>query len=196
MTFGNCSQAFMDKQRPDPEQFRSENPGDDAVTNAILPVSDTKDCFSDGDLGKCAWAGIAVTPLKPLKWGKSAVTGIKGLLAGSKGGKRAAETAVAGERAVAIGPAPENAWKVLESVGSRNSSLPGYKGGGAFANDGRAGSQVLPRATSAGDAVKYQEWDVNSFVKGVNRGTERLVTGSDGSAFYTNDHYLSFVQFR
>lgn len=33
-------------------------------------------------------------------------------------------------------------------------------------------------------------------VKGVDRDGRRLVTGSDGSAFYTTDHYLSFIQIR
>jgi len=43
--------------------------------------------------------------------------------------------------------------------------------------------------------MNYTEWDVNPFIKGVNRGTERVVIGSDGSAYYTGDHYESFLQF-
>jgi hypothetical protein len=42
---------------------------------------------------------------------------------------------------------------------------------------------VLPR----GNGVTYREWDVNPNIKGVDRGGERLVTRSDGSAWYTND---------
>ncbi|WP_425552676.1 ribonuclease domain-containing protein [Kribbella alba] len=38
--------------------------------------------------------------------------------------------------------------------------------------------------------------DVNPKVKGVDRGSERLVTGSDGSAWYTTDHYQSFFPVR
>jgi guanyl-specific ribonuclease Sa len=55
---------------------------------------------------------------------------------------------------------------------------------------------VLPQTTPGGDPITYQEWDVNPYQKGVNRGAERLVTGSDGSAWYTNDHYSTFVQVR
>ena len=71
----------------------------------------------------------------------------------------------------------------------------GYKGGSGFANDGREGSQILPGETSGGDPITYREWDVNPNVKGVDRGGERIVTGSDGSAYYTNDHYKWFTQF-
>jgi len=104
----------------------------------------------------------------------------------------AAETA---DGAIAIGSAPENAWSVLDRVVAKKSPFPGYKGGGGFANDGREGSQILPRSTSGGDAITYQEWDVNPYVKGVDRGDERIVTGSDGSAYYTSDHYKWFTQF-
>ncbi|MGO9868230.1 MAG: ribonuclease domain-containing protein [Rhodomicrobium sp.] len=44
--------------------------------------------------------------------------------------------------------------------------------------------------------MTYQEWDVNPRVPGVNRGAQRLVTGSDGSAYYTDDHYKTFTQIR
>ncbi|WP_245581263.1 ribonuclease domain-containing protein [Propionicicella superfundia] len=44
--------------------------------------------------------------------------------------------------------------------------------------------------------VAYREWDVNPYTKGVNRGTERIVTGSDGSAYWTGDHYDTFLMFR
>ena len=32
--------------------------------------------------------------------------------------------------------------------------------------------------------------------KGTRRDAERVVTGSDRSAYYTNDHYESFVMLR
>ena len=54
----------------------------------------------------------------------------------------------------------------------------------------------LPEKDAKGKALKYREWDVNSLKKGVNRGPERLVTGSDGSAYYTDDHYKSFKKIR
>ena len=91
-----------------------------------------------------------------------------------------------------IGPASESAWKVLARVDSAGSPLPGYKGGRSFGNyEGR-----LPSVDSSGNPLTYREWDVNPYVKGVNRGGERVVTGSDGSAYYTRDHYDSFTMFR
>jgi guanyl-specific ribonuclease Sa len=42
--------------------------------------------------------------------------------------------------------------------------------------------------------IVYQEWDVNPYTKGVNRGAERLVTGTGGSVYYPNDHYLTFTK--
>ena len=52
---------------------------------------------------------------------------------------------------------------------------------------------MLDRTDSEGNAITYKEYDVNLFVKGVNRGAERLVVGSDGRTYYTDDHYTTFV---
>ncbi len=55
----------------------------------------------------------------------------------------------------------------------------------------------MPRARrAAAEPITYQEWDVNRKVSGVNRGAERLITGSDGSAYYTSDHYRTFTKIR
>ena len=90
------------------------------------------------------------------------------------------------------GPSPQNAYDVLARVDDKKAPFPGYKGGRPFANDGRQGTTILPR----GNGETYQEWDVHPNIKGVDRGGERLVTGSDGSAWYTNDHYESFFRIR
>ncbi|MFI5616773.1 ribonuclease domain-containing protein [Streptomyces sp. NPDC051567] len=75
--------------------------------------------------------------------------------------------------------------------------LPRWQGRNRpFANDGRGGGQVLPRTDGQGGAVTYTEYDVNPHMPGVNRGGERLVTGTDGSAWYTNDHYQNFTKIR
>lgn len=44
--------------------------------------------------------------------------------------------------------------------------------------------------------MTYREWDVNPYTKGVNQEPERIVTGSDGSADWTGDHYDTFLMFR
>lgn len=115
--------------------------------------------------------------------------------AGIAGMKTPGATA-AGEARISFGPAPENAWSTYDRVSSTDSPAPGYKGGSKFKNDGKNGGQVLPQ----GDGVTYREWDVNPKVQGVDRGGERIVTGSDVTGrvvtgYYTNDHYGSFTQF-
>jgi guanyl-specific ribonuclease Sa len=77
-------------------------------------------------------------------------------------------------------------------VDEHGDALPGYEGGRTFLNIERR----LPQADAQGRRVKYREWDVNPLRPGVNRGAERLVTGSDGSAYYTDDHYDSFRKIR
>src|SRR5271165_3191451 len=73
---------------------------------------------------------------------------------------------------------------------------PGYKGGGSFSNDGRGGGEILPQTDANGNPISYLEWDVDPYTPGVNRGAERVVTGSDGSAYYTNNHYDTFTKFK
>ncbi|WP_338837197.1 ribonuclease domain-containing protein [Gordonia polyisoprenivorans] len=71
-------------------------------------------------------------------------------------------------------------------------NAPGTHGGIVFRNnEGR-----LPSATSSGKAITYREWDVNPKRPGRSRDAERIVTGSDGSAWYTDDHYQTFVLIR
>jgi RHS repeat-associated protein len=91
---------------------------------------------------------------------------------------------------------PEKAVATLSEIDRTAAAPPGYRGGGPFSNDGRGGGQVLPQATPNGTPITYQEWDVNPYTRGVNRGAERLVTGSDGSAWFTNDHYQHFNRMR
>ncbi len=83
---------------------------------------------------------------------------------------------------------PKYVRDMLEYLQNHNKVRPkGYKGGGAFANDGRNGSQVLPDT-----GAPYREFDVHPNVSGQGRGMERLVIGADDSAWFTPDHYKSF----
>jgi guanyl-specific ribonuclease Sa len=92
--------------------------------------------------------------------------------------------------------APQKAYDTLKEVESTGSAPQGHVGGRRFQNDGRGGGQVLPKQAAEGSAIHYQEWDVNPKQAGVNRGSERLVTGSDGSAYYTGDHYRTFTKIK
>ncbi len=91
---------------------------------------------------------------------------------------------------------PAKVTRVLRYIDEHHRAPDGYEGGRVFHNSARNGEQALPRTDPNGRAINYHEWDVNRKVAGVNRGAERLVTGSDGSAFYTSDHYRTFTKVR
>ena len=87
---------------------------------------------------------------------------------------------------------PEKVMKVLKYVDDKGEAMEGYEGGRNFGNF----EKLLPMTDSKDRRIKYREWDVNPLKKGVNRGAERLITGSDGSAHYTDDHYKTFKKIR
>ena len=78
----------------------------------------------------------------------------------------------------------ERARDVLAAIEARGGEPPaGYVGGRAFHNRERQ----LP-------AGRYREYDVHPRVPGQNRGPERLVVDQiTGRAYYTGDHYRTFV---
>jgi guanyl-specific ribonuclease Sa len=85
---------------------------------------------------------------------------------------------------------------VLAVLDRTGKAPQGYVGGRQFLNDGRGGTSPLPRTSAQGLSLRYTEYDVNPFRKGVNRGPQRLVVGSDGSAYVTADHYLTWFRLR
>jgi ribonuclease T1 len=87
---------------------------------------------------------------------------------------------------------PAKVGMVLKYIDGHNRPPEGYEGGRMFGSF----EGLLPKKDARGRPLKYQEWDVNPKVTGKNRGPERLVTGSDGSAYYTADHYKSFIKIR
>lgn len=91
---------------------------------------------------------------------------------------------------IKTGNVPTKALKVLKYVRENGVAMDGYVGGRRFGNF----ENLLPKKDASGRKINYQEWDVNPKIQGKNRGAERLVTGSDGRAYYTNDHYRSFVE--
>lgn len=68
----------------------------------------------------------------------------------------------------------------------KGAPLPGYKGGRSFQNY----DNILPKG------ISYKEYDIYPYIEGQNRGAERLVLGSDGSAWYTCDHYKTFSRIK
>ena len=85
---------------------------------------------------------------------------------------------------------PVEARRVLAYVRAHHEPPPDYAGGRRFGNYERA----LPQTDANGARITYQEWDVHPHRDHVNRGAERIVTGSDGRAWYTGDHYQHFTE--
>ena len=81
-------------------------------------------------------------------------------------------------------PIPSKAQAVLKAIQDRDGDPPpGYVGGRPFHNRERR----LPRG-------RYREYDVNPMRPGRSRGAERIVIDQQsGKAYYTDDHYRTFV---
>ncbi|MFN7959407.1 MAG: ribonuclease domain-containing protein [Holophagaceae bacterium] len=87
-------------------------------------------------------------------------------------------------------PIPAHVRETLKYVRQHGDPPPGHVGGRVFGNyEGQ-----LPRYNSRRKRIEYREWDVRPRAEGKNRGAERLVTGNDGRAWYTADHYRTFLE--
>ena len=93
-------------------------------------------------------------------------------------------------------PNVQESYKNYESegwTGPHSDSTPGTKGGGEFSN--RDGD--LPSVDENSNPISYKEYDVNNKpTDGTGRDGERFVIGSDGSVYYTGDHYDSFTKIK
>ena len=84
---------------------------------------------------------------------------------------------------------PEAAYETWDYIQQYNNPQQGYVGGRSFRNF----EQLLPKVNVESQTIQYREWDIYPKIQGKNRGAERLVTSSDGRAYYTPDHYESFI---
>jgi guanyl-specific ribonuclease Sa len=88
-------------------------------------------------------------------------------------------------------PVPAHARTTLAYIRQHGYAPPGYVGGRVFGNY----EGLLPRFTEGHrKRIEYREWDVRPRAEGRNRGAERLVTGGDGRAWYSADHYRTFIE--
>jgi filamentous hemagglutinin len=90
-------------------------------------------------------------------------------------------------------PNVQNAYKGYEGNGWQGN----YSGQALGTNAGRAWKNDLndlPSVNSAGDSITYKEFDVNNRISGAARDSERFLAGSDGSIYYTADHYATFIK--
>ncbi len=88
------------------------------------------------------------------------------------------------ERPGSLASSPRKAYDLLKQLEERGGiPLPGYVGGRDFQNRERR----LPRGY-------YREYDVNPKIQGRRRDAERIVIEQrTGKAYYTGDHYRTFV---
>jgi ribonuclease T1 len=86
---------------------------------------------------------------------------------------------------------PAKAFKILKYVRTNGVAPSGYEGGRRFGNY----EKRLPQKDERSARINYQEWDVNPRIPGRNRGAERLVT-SPVKAYYTGDHYRTFIEMK
>ncbi|MEZ0350836.1 ribonuclease domain-containing protein [Mycobacterium sp. pR1184] len=93
------------------------------------------------------------------------------------------------------GEIPKNVRDTLEQIDAGKwpgaANTPGTKGGGKFENK----EGFLPATDASGKPIIYTKWDVNPKGDGA-RDAERIVTGTDGSAWYTDGHYGLFKRIR
>lgn len=109
--------------------------------------------------------------------------------ASNRSGESSDETANTKQGTTSI---PDKVMKVLKNIKDTGHTFDNYVGGRKFGNyEGH-----LPKQDATGKKINYQEWDVNPKMSGQNRGTQRLVTGSDGKAYYSDDHYNSFTEIK
>ena len=87
---------------------------------------------------------------------------------------------------------PSKVYDILKYVETFHEPKQGYKGGRIFHNY----EELLPKRRPNGNPIHYREWDVNPDNGILKRGAERLVTGDNKTAWYTNDHYKSFIKIR
>lgn len=52
----------------------------------------------------------------------------------------------------------------------------------------------LPVQDQNGKPIDYTESDIFPTIPSINRGNQRIIIGNDGSAYFTPDHYQSFVE--
>ncbi|MBF0779505.1 MULTISPECIES: LysM peptidoglycan-binding domain-containing protein [unclassified Granulicatella] len=92
---------------------------------------------------------------------------------------------------------PENVQKAFrgyESVKWRGNfkGQKNTKAGGNYENN----DKELPTIDACGKHIEYKKFDINEKIEGQGRDAERFIVGSDGSVYYTKDHYKNFIKIK
>ncbi|MCL2012768.1 MAG: hypothetical protein FWG75_08295 [Cystobacterineae bacterium] len=93
-------------------------------------------------------------------------------------------------------PHVQDAYEHYETYGWQGTvpgQTPGTQAGGVWQNR----DKTLPTTDEEGYSIAYREFDVNSKLPPpATRDAERFVRGSEGSTYYTDDHYSTFIKIK
>ena len=85
---------------------------------------------------------------------------------------------------------PTEAFEIFQyAMTHHGDTKPDYRGNTVFSNR----EKNLPLEEN-GIRLSYKEYDIHPWIKGQNRGPERVVISSKGVGYYTNDHYKTFIK--
>jgi ribonuclease T1 len=104
--------------------------------------------------------------------------------------KRPTQTRNAEESKSIESQIPSKAIETWQYIRQHHEAPEGYVGGRVFQNR----EKKLPKTGPTGEQARYFEWDINPKRKGQNRGPERIVSQDYERAWYTPDHYNTFIR--
>ena len=87
---------------------------------------------------------------------------------------------------------PDEVYNTLEYILKYQKPPDGYVGGRKFYNR----EKKLPLKDFTGQILSYKEWDIHPKSSHKTRGAERIITDSNLNAYYTKDHYKTFIKIK
>ena len=170
------------------------------LLDLLDPTADARACAA-GDKGACWLVATGVFPFGKLgRLGRMLddLTGIAG------GGTRFSPGTILGDTAKLHGWIPDEIPKeslaVIEDIKGygveAQGAGPDFAGPSVpkeFDNHRNTTGYKLPNFDSAGNPITYREWGTVQSGANPKPGGERIVTGSDGSIYYTPTHYQTYI---
>ena len=89
----------------------------------------------------------------------------------------------------------QNSYKKYSDI-KWEGNFKGQTEGTAAGKKFRNADNSLPNIDKHDSPITYKEFDVNNKLPSKGRDGERFVRGSDGSVYYTDDHYKTFKQIK
>ena len=150
------------------------------VVTVLLPFTKL------GKIGKGAKAADVVDDASDAAKGAKVVDAVEDVKDGAKG--------LQGSKSLSELPQNvQDAYRGYDGVGWQGNyrgQSPGTRAGGKYNNN----EGYLPNFDNSGNKITYREFDINSKVTDSGRDAERFIRGSDGSIYYTDKHYKTFIK--